>query len=156
MTLVSGSSSVASRIRLSIAPRRGFLSVVELIVLAGCVIAAVTARNRYAVDIMIRTYLWAGLALAWNLAGGYAGLISFGHAAFFGIGAYASTILLLNYGVSPWIGMSAGALLAAFAGALLTGQRKQLPTIYLTTGEVTKKAKELPELAGVIIKEIKP
>ena len=60
-------------------------------------------------DIMIRTFLWAGLALAWNIAGGYAGLISFGHAAFFGIGAYTSTILLLSYGVSPWIGLWAGA-----------------------------------------------
>ena len=76
--------------------------------------------NRYAVDIMIRTFLWAGLALAWNIAGGYAGLISFGHAAFFGIGAYTSTILLLNYGVPPWFGMFAGALIAGCAGALLT------------------------------------
>ena len=44
-------------------------------------------------DVVMLTFLWAGLALAWNIAGGYAGLISFGHAAFFGIGAYASTIL---------------------------------------------------------------
>jgi hypothetical protein len=42
------------------------------------------------------------------------------------------------------------------ASALLAGQRKQLPAIYLTTGEVTKKAKEMPELKAVIIKEIKP
>src|SRR6202022_3351218 len=71
-------------------------------------------------DVLVLTYLWAGLALAWNIAGGYAGLISFGHAAFFGIGAYTSTILLLSYGVPPWIGVLAGALLAACAGALLT------------------------------------
>jgi len=99
--------------------------------------------NRYAVDIMIRTYLWAGLALAWNLAGGYAGLISFGHAAFFGIGAYTSTSLLLNYDASPWIGMFAGALLAAGAGALLTMACARLrgPFFILSTlaaGEVTR------------------
>ena len=47
----------------------------------------------------------AGLALAWNIAGGYAGLISFGHAAFFGIGAYTSTILFAHDGVTPWIGI---------------------------------------------------
>ena len=145
MTLMSlsGSSSAINGIRISIAPRRGFLSVVEIVVLACCVLAAVTARNRYAVDIMIRTYLWAGLALAWNLAGGYAGLISFGHAAFFGVGAYTSTILLLNYGVSPWIGMFLGALLAAFAGALLTivCARLRGPFFILSTlaaGEVTR------------------
>ena len=145
MTLLSlsGSSSASKGIRLSIVPRRGFLSVVEVVVLACCVLAALTARNRYAVDIMIRTYLWAGLALAWNLAGGYAGLISFGHAAFFGVGAYASTILLLNNGVSPWIGMFVGALLAACAGALLTVLCARLrgPFFILSTlaaGEVTR------------------
>jgi hypothetical protein len=42
------------------------------------------------------------------------------------------------------------------AGALLAAQRQQLPAMYLTTGEVTKKAKEMPELKGVLIKEIKP
>jgi branched-chain amino acid transport system permease protein len=116
---------------------------VEIVVLLSCVVAAITVSNRYAVDIMIRTYLWAGLALAWNLAGGYAGLISFGHAAFFGIGAYTSTVLLLNYDVSPWIGMLAGALLAACAGALLTMACARLrgPFFILSTlaaGEVTR------------------
>ena len=101
------------------APRRSALSMVEIAVLAACVACAVLISNRYAVDVMIRTYLWAGLALAWNLAGGYAGLISFGHAAFFGIGAYASSILLVNYDVTPWIGWTAGAILSACAGVLL-------------------------------------
>jgi branched-chain amino acid transport system permease protein len=54
-----------------------------------------------------------------NLAGGYAGLISFGHAAFFGIGAYASTILFVNLGLTPWIGIWIGGLIAGAAGAIL-------------------------------------
>jgi branched-chain amino acid transport system permease protein len=107
-------------ISFSAAPRRGAVSMIEIAVLTSCIVAAAVVSNRYAVDIMIRTFLWAGLALAWNIAGGYAGLISFGHAAFFGIGAYTSTILLLNYGVPPWFGMFAGALIAGCAGALLT------------------------------------
>ena len=65
------------------------------------------------------TFLYAGLALAWNIAGGYAGLISFGHAAFFGIGAYTSTILFVRGGVTPWIGLWIGALTCAVAGAVL-------------------------------------
>jgi branched-chain amino acid transport system permease protein len=133
----------ASGWSLSIAPRRGALSVVEVIVLAACIAAALTMTNRHGVDIMIRTFLWAGLALAWNIAGGYVGLISFGHAAFFGIGAYTSTILLLSYGVSPWIGLFGGALLAAAGGALLTVVCARLrgPFFILSTlaaGEVTR------------------
>src|SRR5262249_42529353 len=127
----------------SAAPRRGAVSIIEITVLAACVIATVVVSNRYVVDIMIRTFLWAGLALAWNIAGGYAGLISFGHAAFFGIGAYTSTILLLNYGVPPWLGMLAGALIAGCAGALLTKicARLRGPFFILSTlaaGEVVR------------------
>ena len=70
-------------------------------------------------DVIILTYLWAGLALAWNVAGGYAGLISFGHAAFFGIGAYTSTILGVKAEITPWIGIWLGGLLSAACGALL-------------------------------------
>ena len=130
-------------ISFSAAPRRGAVSIIEIAVLACCIVAAVVVSNRYAVDIMIRTFLWAGLALAWNIAGGYAGLISFGHAAFFGIGAYTSTILLLNYGVPPWFGMLAGALIAGCAGALLTKVCARLrgPFFILSTlaaGEVVR------------------
>jgi branched-chain amino acid transport system permease protein len=108
------------RISVSIAPRRGALSAVEILLLAACLVAALTVTNRYAVDVMIRTFMWGGLALAWNIAGGYTGLISFGHAAFFGIGAYTSTILFVSYGVSPWFGVLAGAALAGCVGAALT------------------------------------
>ena len=125
------------------APRRGGLSIIELVVLSVCIVAAMSVRNHYVADIMIRTFLWVGLGLAWNIAGGYAGLISFGHAAFFGIGAYTSTILLLNYDVPPWIGMVAGAALAACAGGLLTTVCARLrgPFFILSTlaaGEVTR------------------
>jgi branched-chain amino acid transport system permease protein len=71
-------------------------------------------------DTLILTFLWAGLALAWNIAGGFAGLISFGHAAFFGIGAYASTLLFVRAGVTPWLGMLAGGAAAAGFGAVLS------------------------------------
>ncbi len=65
---------------------------------------------------MLLSFLFGGLALAWNIAGGYAGLISFGHSAFFGVGAYTSTILLVRYGITPWIGIWIGALIAAVFG----------------------------------------
>jgi branched-chain amino acid transport system permease protein len=61
----------------------------------------------------------AYLALAWNVAAGYAGQFSLGHSVFFGIGAYASTMLYLKLGLTPWIGMFAGAALAGVAGTVL-------------------------------------
>jgi len=68
--------------------------------------------NHFFLHLSIMTLLYALLGMSWNLLGGYTGQISFGHAAFFGTGAYASTILLLRYGISPWLGMLVGALVA--------------------------------------------
>jgi len=62
--------------------------------------------------LMIRIFLFAALAQAWNILGGYCGQISLGHAVFFGIGAYTSTILLIRWHISPWVGMLAGVLLS--------------------------------------------
>ena len=71
---------------------------------------------------MISILFFGYLGACWNILGGYGGQVSFGHAAFFGLGAYTSTLLFLHWGVSPWIGMLAGGLLAAgfglFAGYL--------------------------------------
>src|SRR4029450_12957179 len=62
------------------------------------------------------------LGTAWNVLGGHAGQFSFGHAAFFGIGAYTSTLLLVRLGGGPRAGVLAGGILAAafgcFAGYL--------------------------------------
>jgi branched-chain amino acid transport system permease protein len=62
--------------------------------------------------VMIMIFLYGSLAVAWNILAGYCGQISLGHAVFFGIGAYTSTLLVARAGVSPWLGMLAGAALA--------------------------------------------
>ena len=85
-------------------------------------------RNPFYQDLIIMIFFWATLATAWNLLGGFAGQISLGHAGFFGIGAYTSTILYLTFGLSPWIGMFAGAGIA-MAVALIVGA----PTFRLTS-----------------------
>jgi branched-chain amino acid transport system permease protein len=61
----------------------------------------------------------AYMALAWNVAAGYAGQFSLGHSLFYGLGAYASTMLYLKLGLTPWVGMFAGAALAGVVGVLL-------------------------------------
>ncbi len=70
----------------------------------------------YFLEVLITVMLFGYLGAAWNILGGYAGQFSFGHAAFFGIGAYASTLLYLRLGISPWLGMLAGGALAAAFG----------------------------------------
>jgi branched-chain amino acid transport system permease protein len=72
-----------------------------------------TTSNGYYLDIVVQIYMWAAAAVAWNLLGGYAGQFSLGHAAFFGIGAYTSSLLLLGTGLTPWLGMLAGGALSA-------------------------------------------
>lgn len=64
--------------------------------------------------------IWAMMGLSWNILSGYSGLISFGHAAFFGVGAYATTLLLTYADVTPWLGIPCAAALGA-AAALLVG-----------------------------------
>jgi branched-chain amino acid transport system permease protein len=81
----------------------------------------------YAIRIFTLIFLFAAMAQSWNIVGGLANQMSLGHAAFFGIGAYTSTLLLIRLGLSPWLGMAAGALLGGTAAALLS-----LPTMRLS------------------------
>jgi branched-chain amino acid transport system permease protein len=62
--------------------------------------------------LMVITFLYAMLCTAWNMLGGFAGQVSLGHATYFGLGAYTSTLLLTKLGVSPWLGMIGGVLVA--------------------------------------------
>jgi branched-chain amino acid transport system permease protein len=71
--------------------------------------------SAFTIDIFIRVLLFSFIGVAWNLMGGYAKQLSLGHAAYFGLGAYTSTILLIRFGVSPWIGILAGGVVAALA-----------------------------------------
>jgi branched-chain amino acid transport system permease protein len=79
-------------------------------------LAAPPLLPKYFLEVLISILFFAYLGLAWNLLGGYAGQFSFGHAAFFGIGAYTSTLLLLRFGLSPWLGMLVGGLFATCFG----------------------------------------
>ena len=72
-------------------------------------------KNSFAINIFIRILLFAFIGVAWNLMGGYAKQLSLGHAAYFGLGAYTSTLLQIHFGISPWIGMFAGGVVAMLA-----------------------------------------
>jgi branched-chain amino acid transport system permease protein len=67
-------------------------------------------------NVFLLIFLFGYLAQSWNILGGFAGQLSLGHAAFFGIGAYTSTLLYIEYGFSPWLGMPLGMALAGLFG----------------------------------------
>jgi branched-chain amino acid transport system permease protein len=76
-------------------------------------------RSATYLHILVLLYFYAYLTTSWNLVGGFAGVLPLGHAAFVGIGAYTSTILSLQYGISPWIGMLVGGAIATVVGVLI-------------------------------------
>lgn len=66
-------------------------------------------------SIAMRVIIFALMGIGWNMMSGFGGMFSFGHAAYFGIGAYATAFLVVDLGISPWIGMIAGMVLASLA-----------------------------------------
>jgi ABC-type branched-subunit amino acid transport system permease subunit len=97
---------------------RPHLFALGAIVVAGLA-AALAIRDAVVLDLVFTLLLYAALGQSWNWISGYAGNISFGHAIFFGCGAYASA-LCVTHGISPWLAIPAGALAAALL-ALVTG-----------------------------------
>ena len=69
--------------------------------------------------VMIITFMFAMCGVAWNVMGGYAGMFSFGQVAFFGIGAYTSSFLVLTFHLSPWIGLVAGGVISSLLAAVI-------------------------------------
>jgi branched-chain amino acid transport system permease protein len=69
--------------------------------------------------LMILVLLYALMAQSWNVVAGLSGQISLGHAIFFGIGAYSSTVLFAKYGITPWVGLAVGMLLSALAAVAI-------------------------------------
>jgi branched-chain amino acid transport system permease protein len=68
-------------------------------------ILPIIGLSTYMMHILILVIMWSVIGMAWNLLGGYCGQVSFGHAAFFGVGAYTSGILYSRLGLSPWWGL---------------------------------------------------
>jgi len=75
--------------------------------------------NSYYQLMMTLVPIWAVLGLSWNLLSGYTGLVSFGHASFFGLGAYTVTILLVRLDLTPWFGIPLGMLVGVAAGLVI-------------------------------------
>ena len=106
--------------------RRRFLLGVFLMVLLG--MAPWLSSHSFYRHVLTMIFLFAYLSEAWNLISGYAGLFSLAHASFFGVGAYATAILYVDYGLTPWLGLPIGGLLGvvvAFVIGLTTFRLRQ-------------------------------
>jgi len=76
-------------------------------------------HDGFFLDSLVLILMWGAVSGAWNVAGGYAGQVSLGHSAFFGIGAYSAALMATRLHASPWLGMLAGAIVATGAGLVI-------------------------------------
>ena len=97
--------------------RRQLLFICAFAIAYGLLAAFV--EHSYYLLILAVVPVWAVMGLAWNLLSGYSGFVSFGHAAFFGLGAYFVALAQLHWGLSPWIGIPCAALVGACAGLVV-------------------------------------
>ncbi|MGH7413481.1 MAG: branched-chain amino acid ABC transporter permease [Candidatus Rokuibacteriota bacterium] len=86
---------------------------------AGVGLAPLVVRDAFLLDGLVLILIWGTSAAAWNVAGGYAGQVSLGHSAFFGLGAYGAALLATRWDLSPWLGLAVGALVAMAIGLVI-------------------------------------
>ena len=99
---------------------RGWRSLLPIIVFTALYAAvSLSVTNSYYQLVMTLVPVWAIFGLSWNLLSGYTGLISFGHAAFFGVGAYAVVLGQVYFDLSPWVMIPIAAILGGIAGLLI-------------------------------------
>jgi branched-chain amino acid transport system permease protein len=97
--------------------RRHYLAIA--VFAAAYLLVGLLVRNSYYQLIMTLVLLWATMGLSWNMLSGYSGQISFGHAAFFGLGGYTMTIAFVQFGITPWLGIPLGMLVGVLAGIVI-------------------------------------
>jgi branched-chain amino acid transport system permease protein len=119
-----------------------WIAILAVIAIAA-VLPLLLSPTGYWIRVLTFTLLFAAMAQVWNIIGGLANQTSLGHAAFFGIGAYTSTILVLKFGISPWIGMFAGGFLGGVAALIIAVPTMRLQGHYfalatLAFGEVMR------------------
>ena len=86
--------------------------------------------QRYYLNLVIIALMWAIVAMNWDILFGYSGIWSFGQLGFFGIGCYASGILAIYWGVSPWIGTMIGVALSVMIGTIISFAALRLKKFY--------------------------
>src|SRR3954447_13126486 len=91
------------------------------IVVALLALVPLLTSSNVILNFMVVALLIALVGQGWNVLGGYGGQYSFGHAAFFGTGAYVTAILQVHYGINAWLGLIVGVAAGAAVGAVIGG-----------------------------------
>jgi branched-chain amino acid transport system permease protein len=120
------------------APRRRFGAQPVLLLALLCATLAfpLVVSSPATQNIAILILMAAQTGVAWNILGGYAGQVSLGHVAFYGIGAYTSTLLFAQFGVNPWLGMLSGGVVAALVSLLVGWPCFRLKGHYFTMATI--------------------
>jgi branched-chain amino acid transport system permease protein len=95
---------------------RAYIGAAALLAL---LVAPLAINSPFVYHLAVQVCVFGALATAWNIVGGYAGQLSLGHAVFYAIGSYAATMLVIHFGLSPWIGMFGGAIVAVAASVVI-------------------------------------
>lgn len=93
---------------------------VAAILLAMLLVVPLLSGSQFVFHIFVLLCLFAALSTAWNIVGGFAGQLSLGHAVFYGIGAYTAMLLMINFEISPWIGMIVGGLISVVVAVIIS------------------------------------
>ncbi len=96
---------------------KGMAPILFAVALLG--IVPLATSSNVVLNFLVLVLLIALVGQGWNLLGGYGGQYSFGHAAFFGTGAYVTAVLQARYGVNAWLGFGLGIMAGALAGAAI-------------------------------------
>ncbi len=130
--------AVAASLAASLGPGLGLgLGLGLLFLLPYAIIPALDAEAAgFWQHVFVTIFLFAAMSSAWNIVGGYAGLLSLGHTLFYGIGGYVAVGLSVRYGLSPWFGMAIGAAAAAAAAVLLAWPTLRLQGPFYTLSTI--------------------
>ncbi|HZS03128.1 MAG TPA: branched-chain amino acid ABC transporter permease [Chloroflexota bacterium] len=109
--------------RLALSPRQATLLLAGVLLVC---LALPFVASAYVVSLLFLLFMWVALASSWNLLSGYTGYVSFGHAGFFGVGAYAAAILIWRLQWEWWLACLAGGVVCAALGAAIGGPALRL------------------------------
>jgi branched-chain amino acid transport system permease protein len=92
--------------------------------------------NNYVLAVVVRALLFIALGQAWNIIAGIGGQLSLGHGVFFGVGAYATGMLFVAFGLTPWVGLFAGIAVAVVVAVVMGAVTFHLRGIYFALATV--------------------
>lgn len=95
------------------------VQIVVIVLISAICLLSPQFLSSYRLNLVITILTSAYFAQCWNLMSGFTGQFSFGHAAFYGIGAYTSSILFVDYGINPWLGLLIGMLFSGIVAAII-------------------------------------